>query len=34
LTPLIIVSALATAVAFVLVPFLGLGGKAQTAAPS
>ena len=32
LTPLIIVSALATAVAFVVVPFLGLGGKPQTAA--
>jgi MFS family permease len=34
LTPLIIVSALATAVAFVLVPVLGLGGKPQTAAAS
>jgi predicted MFS family arabinose efflux permease len=32
LTPLIVVSALATAVAFVLVPLLGLGGKPQTAA--
>jgi len=34
LTPLIVVSALATAVAFVLVPLLGLGGKPQTAAQS
>jgi len=34
LTPLIVVSALATAVAFVLVPLLGLDGKPQTAAQS
>jgi MFS family permease len=33
LTPLIVVSAAATAVAFALVPLLGLGGKQQTAAP-